>query len=163
MLIEQQKRTKKIKIRPVRVRAYYEIIEKICERGDFLINGRRIPGYRNYYYQSGIWLTWKLPRSRKKLLQSIEKWKWRMPGIAYDRSKMDLEMRHQDHFDDFDNNNNRIARYDKFHGQEATIVTEIKNKSGPSEIKVFFEDGEEKEIKIRNRNSVLKEIERILN
>jgi hypothetical protein len=85
-----------------------------------------------------------------------------MPGIQYDHSKIDIESRHQDHFDDFDVYKKRIERYDDFHGLESTIVTEIKNKSGPSEIKVFYEDGEEKKIKIRNRNSVLNEIERIL-
>jgi len=156
--------TKKSKKRAtaVRVRIYYQIIEKICEQGDFVCNGNTIPGFRNYYYTSGLWLTWKLPRSKKLLLDSIRKWKWRMPGIQYDHSKMDIESRHQDHFDDFDMNKKRISHYDDFHGLESTIVTEIKNKSGPSEIKVFFEDGEEKEINIHNRNSVMKEIERLL-
>jgi hypothetical protein len=146
----------------VRVRIYYQIIEKICEQGNFVRNGSSIQGFRNYYYTSGLWLTWKLPRSKKLLMESIRKWKWRMPGIQYDHSKMDIESRHQDHFDDFDTNKKRIDHYDDFHGQESTIVTEIKNKSGPSEIRVFFENGEEKEITIRNRNSVVKEIERLL-
>ena len=150
------------KVKPIRVRIYYEIIEKICEHGKFIRNGSTVDGFRNYYYTSGLWLTWKLPRSRKLLLESIRKWKWRMSGIQYDHSKMDIESRHQDHFDDFDVNNKRIDRYDDFHGLESTIVTEIKNKSGPTEIKVFFENGEEKEIKIRNRNSAVKEIERLL-
>ncbi len=158
----QSKNSKEVKVRPVRVRIYYEIIEKICEQGNFILNGSTIQGFRNYYYTSGLWLTWKLPRSKKTLLQSIQKWKWRLPGINYDHSKMDLESRHQDHFDDFDINKKRIKYYDDFHGLESTIVTEIKNKSGPSEIKVFYDDGEEKEINIRNRNSAIKEIERIL-
>jgi hypothetical protein len=158
----QTKKNKEPKARPIRVRIYYEIIEKICEQGKFIRNGNTIDGFRNYYYTSGLWLTWKLPRSKKVLLQSINKWKWRMPGINYDHSKMDIESRHQDHFDDFDINKKPIQHYDDFHGLESTIVTEIKNKSGPSEIKVFYEDGEEKKIKIRNRNSVVKEIERIL-
>lgn len=149
-------------IRPVRVRIYYDIIETIREQGDFIINGRAVRGVRNYYYQSGMWLTWKLPRSRKKLLASLQKWKWRMPGIDYDHSKMDIESRHQDHYADFDENNKPIAYYDNFHGHEATIVTEISNKSGPNQIKVFFDNGEEKEIKIKQRSRVLKEIERLL-
>jgi len=157
--------TKKVKAaeaRPIRVRIYYEIIEKICEQGNFIRNGGTIQGFRNYYYTSGLWLTWKLPRSKKLLIQSINKWKWRMPGISYDHSKIDIESRHQDHFDDFDINKKPIKHYDDFHGLESTIVTEIKNKSGPSEIKVFYDDGEEMKINIRNRNSVIKDIERIL-
>ena len=75
---------------------------------------------------------------------------------------MDLESRRQDHFDDFDTNNKRVEHYDNFHGMESTIVTEIKNKSGPVEIRVFFDDGEEKEIKVRNRNNVIKEVDRLL-
>jgi len=158
----QIKRKKEVNATPVRVRIYYEIIEKICEQGNFILNGGSIQGFRNYYFTSGLWLTWKLPRSKKLLLQSINKWKWRMPGINYDHSKMDIESRHQDHFDDFDVNKKRIKHYDDFHGLESTIVTEIKNKSGPSEIKIFYDDGEEQKINIRNRNSVLNEIERIL-
>jgi hypothetical protein len=149
-------------IHPVRVRIYYDIIEKIREQGDFIVNGKMIPGFRNYYFTSGMWLTWKLPRSKKKLLQSIQKWKWRSPGISYDHSKMDIESRCQDHFDDFDTNNRRIRYCDTFHGLESTIVTEITNKSGPNEIKVFYDNGEEKEIKIRQRSRVVKEIERLL-
>lgn len=156
------KKIKEEKARPVRVRIYYEIIEKICEHGDFILNGGTVQGFRNYYFTSGLWLTWKLPRSKKLLLQSINKWKWRMPGINYDHSKMDIESRHQDHFDDFDVNKKPIKHYDDFHGLESTIITEIKNKSGPSEIKVFYDDGEEMVIDIRNRNSVIKDIERIL-
>lgn len=159
--IEVRRKTRE-KVRPVRVRIYYDIIEKICEQGDFIINGRKIQGIRNYYYTSGIWLTWKLPRSKKKLIQSIQKWKWSLHGISYDHSKMDLESRRQDHFDDFDSHNQRIEYYDNFHGLEATIISEIKNKSGPSEIRVFYENGEEKEIEIRNRNSVIRDVERLL-
>ena len=152
----------KKKARPIRVRIYYQIIEKICEQGKFVRNGCTIDGFRNYYYDSGLWLTWKLPRSKKMLLESVKKWKWRLPGIEYDYSKFDIENRHQDHFDDFDTNKKAINYYDDFHGLESTIVTEIKNKSGPSEIKVFYDDGEELQINIRNRNSVIKDIERIL-
>jgi len=148
--------------RPIRVRIYYEIIEKICEQGNFVRNGSSVEGFRNYYYTSGLWLTWKLPRSKKRLLESIRKWKWRLPGIDYDYSKFDIENRHQDHFDDFDVNKKSIKYYDDFHGLESTIVTEIKNKSGPSEIKVFYDNGEEIQIDIRNRNSVVKDMERIL-
>ena len=72
------KKIKEEKARPVRVRIYYEIIEKICEHGDFILNGGTVQGFRNYYFTSGLWLTWKLPRSKKLLLQSINKWKWRM-------------------------------------------------------------------------------------
>jgi hypothetical protein len=147
---------------PVRVHIYYNIIEKIREQGDFLVNGRMIPGVRNYYFNSGLWLTWKLPRSKKQLLDAIQKWKWRMPGIEYDHSKMDIESRHQDHFDDFDINNKRIARCEKFHGREATIVTEIQSKSGPVEIRVFFDDGREKAINVHSRTSVLRDMERLL-
>jgi hypothetical protein len=149
-------------VRPVRVRIYYDILETIREQGDFIINGRVVPGVRNYYYSSGIWLTWKLPRSKKKLLASLQKWKWRLPGIDYDHSKMDLESRHQDHYTDFDEKSKPITYYDNFHGREATIVTEISNKSGPNQIKVFFNNGEEKEIKIGQRSRVIKEIERLL-
>jgi hypothetical protein len=162
MALTEKNKVKSNGIKPVRVRIHYEIIEKIREQGDFIINGRCIRGVRDYYYNSGIWLTWKLPRSRKKLLASLQKWKWRMPGIDYDHSKMDIEGRHQDHFTDFDENNRRITHYDNFQGHEATIVTEIINKSGPNEIKVFFDSGEEKEIKIKQRSRVVKEIERLL-
>jgi hypothetical protein len=147
---------------PVRVHIYYNIIEKIREQGDFIVHGRSIPGVRNYYFNSGLWLTWKLPRSKKQLLDAIQKWKWRMPGIEYDHSKMDLESRHQDHFDDIDTNNKRIEHSENFHGREATIVTEIKNKSGPVAIRVFFDDGKEKEISVHNRTSVLRDMERLL-
>ncbi len=85
-----------------------------------------------------------------------------IPRDNYDHSKMDIENRCQDHFDDFDQNNKRISHYDNFHGLEATIVTEITNKSGPNEIKVFYDNGEEKEIKIKQRSRVVKEIERLL-
>jgi len=156
------KRENNDEIRPVRVRIYYDIIEKIREQGDFIVNGKPVPGFRNYYFTSGMWLTWKLPRSRKKLIQSIQKWKWRSPGINYDHSKIDIESRCQDHFDDFDGNNKRIQHSENFHGLESTIVTEITNKSGPNEIKVFFDNGEEKEIKINQRSRVVKEIERLL-
>ncbi len=152
MTVTQTKKRTLTKVRPVRVRIYYPIIEKIREYGDFITNGTKTPGFRTYYYNSGLWLTWKLPRSKKKLIQSIRKWRWRMPGIEYDQSKMDLEYRHQDHYDDFDTNNKRIEHYENFHGLESTIISEIMNKSGPSEIWVFYEDGVEREIKIRNRN-----------
>ena len=75
---------------------------------------------------------------------------------------MDLESRHQDHFTDFDERNKPITYYDNFHGHEATIVTEISNKSGPTQIKVFYDNGEVKEIKIKQRSRVLKEVERLL-
>ena len=162
MISDVKKNSKNTLTKPVRVRIYYDIIETIREQGDFIINGRSIPGIRNYYYQSGMWLTWKLPRSRKKLLASLQKWKWRLPGIDYDHSKMDLESRHQDHYADFDADNKPITYYDNFQGHEATIVTEISNKSGPNQIRVFFDNGEEKEIKIKQRSRVLKEIERLL-
>ena len=38
--------------KPVRARIYYKIEEKMCERGNYLIKGSKIPGYRNYYYKN---------------------------------------------------------------------------------------------------------------
>jgi hypothetical protein len=149
--------------RPVRARIYYQIEEKICERGDYLINDKRIPGYRNYFYKSAMWLTWKLPRSTMALISSVRKWTWRHPGITYDQCKMDLEKRRQDHFADYTLNNKKIKNYDRFHGQESTIFTQIQNKTGPSEIYVFFDDGREVKIKRDKPNRVLKKLQQILN
>jgi len=150
-------------VTPVRARIYYQIEEKICERGDYRVNGDLIPGYRNYYYKSAIWLTWRLPRSKTNLLRSVRKWKWEHPGITYDQSKMDLEKRRQDHFDDFTIENKRLKNYDIFHGMESTIYTQIYNKRGPSEIRVFFDDGREVVIKPGKRKNILAKLEKMLN
>ena len=163
MTVAQKKRRTSTKVRPLRVRIYYPIIEKIREYGDFITNGTKTPGFRTYYYNSGLWLTWKLPRSKKKLLDSIRKWKWRMPGIEYDQSKMDLDKRRQDHFTDYTVENKKIKKYDKFLGQESTIYTQIQNTTGPSEIYVFFDDGKEVRIKPNGREKVLEKLQQILN
>jgi len=149
--------------RPVRARVYYQIEEKICERGDYVIDREKIPGYRNYFYKSAIWLTWKLPRSRMNLINSIRKWKWIHPGINYDQSKMDLDKRYQDYYSDYTVDDKKLKNYDKFHGMESTIYTQIQNKTGPSDIRVFFEDGKEVKIKPDNPKKVLKKLEKILN
>ncbi len=149
--------------KPVRARIYYHIEEKICERGDYLINDELVPGYRNYYYKSALWLTWRLPRSKTKLLRSLKKWKWKHPGIEYDQSKMDLEKRYQDYYADFSIDDRKIQNYDKFHGLESTIYTQIQNKTGPSEIYIFFDDGQEISIKPACREKVLKKLEKLLN
>jgi hypothetical protein len=147
----------------VRARIYYQIDEKICERGEYLINSKKIRGYRNYYYKSAMWLSWKLPRSQSYFLKSIKRWQWKFPGIVYDKSKMDLEKRYQDHFDDFTLDNKHIKGYEKFHGLESTIVTQLQNKCGPSEIKIYFDNGEEIELDVRSKDKVLKELQKILN
>jgi hypothetical protein len=149
--------------KPVRARIYYKIEEKIVERGDYIINDEQIPGYRNYYYNSAIWLTWKLPRSTMSLISSIRKWTWTHPGIKYDQSKMDLDKRRQDHFMDFTIEDKRIKKYDKFLGQESTIHTQIQNTSGPSEIYVFFDNGKEIRIKANGREKVLAKLQQLLN
>ena len=149
--------------KPVRAKIYYKIEEKICERGDYVINNEMIPGYRNYFYQSAIWLTWKLPRSTRALLSSVKKWTWRHPGIQYDRSKMDLDKRRQDHYTDYTVADKKIKKYDNFHGQESTIYTQIRNTTGPSEIYVFFDDGKEIKIKPSGREKVLEKLQQILN
>jgi hypothetical protein len=148
---------------PVRARIYYQIDEKICERGEYLVNAKKIRGYRNYYYKSAMWLSWKLPRSKSYFLQSVKKWNWKFPGIVYDKSRMDLEKRYQDHFDDFTIDNKSIKEYEKFHGLESTIVTQLQNKCGPSEIKIYFDNGEEMEIDIKSKDKVLKKLQKILN
>lgn len=149
--------------KPVRAKIYYKIEEKICERGDYFINNEMIPGYRNYFYQSAIWLTWKLPRSTMALISSVRKWTWRHPGIKYDQSKMDLDKRRQDHYTDYTVKDKKIKKYDKFHGQESTIYTQIRNTTGPSEIYVFFDDGKEIRIKPNGREKVLEKLQQILN
>ena len=149
--------------RPVRARVYYQIEEKICERGDYVIDKEKIAGYRNYFYKSAIWLTWKLPRSKLNLLNSIRKWKWKHPGINYDQSKMDLDKRYQDYYSDYTVEDKKLKNYDIFHGMESTIYTQIQNTSGPSEIRVFFDDGKEVKIKPDCRKNVLKKLEKMLN
>jgi hypothetical protein len=149
--------------KPVRAKIYYQIEEKICERGDYVINNKRVPGYRNYYYRSALWLIWRLPRSKSKLLKSVKKWKWKHPGIEYDQSKMDLEKRCQEHYTDFSLDDKKILHYDGFHGLESTIYTQIRNKNGPSEISIFFDDGQEIFIKPVDREKVLKRLQKLLN
>jgi len=149
--------------KPIRARIYYHIEEKICEKGNYLIDDELIPGYRNYYYKSALWLTWRLPRSKTKLLRSVKKWKWKHPGIEYDQSKMDLENRSQDYYADFLLDDRRIENYDKFHGLESTIFTQIQNKIGPSEIYIFFDNGKEIYIKPASPKRVLKRLEKLLN
>jgi hypothetical protein len=148
--------------KPVRARIYYKIEEKMCERGNYLIKGSKIPGYRNYYYKSALWLTWKLPKSKENLLRSIKKWKWESPCINYDHSKMDLNKRFQDHFDDYTADNKKIKDYDKFQGQESTIVTQIVSKKGPNQIKVFLDNGKEIEIKTTSKLTVLKKLQKLI-
>ena len=82
--------------------------------------------------------------------------------IEYDQSKMDLEKRYQDYYVDFSLDDKKIKHYEKFHGLEATIYTQIRNKTGPSKIYIFFDNGEEISIKPVCREKVLKKLEKIL-
>ena len=148
--------------KPVRVRIYYEIDEIIRERGDYLVGHQTIEGHRSYIYKSGLWLTWKLPRSKQKLLQTIKRWKWKSPYIDYDQAKVDLERRSQDHFEDYNLDNKKITKYDKFHGAESTIVSQIKNNDGPSEIKIFFDNGQELDVKVSSREETLLKVKKII-
>jgi hypothetical protein len=76
---------------------------------------------------------------------------------------MDLGKRRQDYFTDYTVDDRKIKKYDKFHGQESTIFTQIQNKTGPSEIYVFFDDGKEVKIKVDRPEKVLQKLEQILN
>ena len=148
---------------PIRARIYYKIDEKICESGEYLIKDKKVRGYRNYYYKSALWLSWKLPRSKSYFLQSVKKWNWKLPGIYYDQSKVDLDKRYQDYYEDFTGDNKSISKYDKFHGLESTIISQLQNKCGPSEIKIYYDNGEEIEIDVKSKEKVLRRLQKILN
>jgi len=140
---------------PVKIKIYYQISEKIFERGDYLIKHKKVHGHREYKYTSAVWITWNLPKSKKKLLKALRQWNWRMGEIQYDHSKVDLDRRRQDTFADYDENKKLLSVYDKFNGEENTIITRVENKSGPQRIYLYFDDGSEKEVPISDQNTTM--------
>jgi len=146
----------------VRAKIYYKVREKIFQNGDYIVEGKKIKGHRNYYYNSALWLMWNLPKSKQALLKAIEKWSWKTPDINYDHSKFDFENRRQERCVDLNENDEMIAIYQRFNGEERTIISFLEAELGPDVIKICYDDGQEKEIKITSRNDTLRRMKKIL-
>lgn len=151
-----------IMAKPIRVKVYYDVHEKIFQNGVYLVKGKKINGHRDYYYRSALWLMWNLPRSREKLLKAIRKWSWKSMDIAYDQSKFDFNKRRQDHYSDFNENNELIEKYDRFNGEERTIVSSLSASNGPGMIKVCYDNGREEDISVTTKKETLQRVRRVL-
>jgi hypothetical protein len=143
---------------PVWAKIYYPVIEKIHQSGEYEIDGKKIRGYRLYYYNSALWLMWKIPKSKKDLYKAVQKWSWRTPEIKYDKSKLEIAQRHQDQVYDYNESHKQIKEYDKFNGEERTLLSSLAAKKGPEIIKVCYDNGEEKDIRVTKGNATLKRL-----
>jgi hypothetical protein len=146
----------------VRAKIYYKVREKIFQNGDYIVAGKKVKGHRDYYYKSALWLMWNLPKSKNALLQTIEKWYWKTPDINYDHSKFDFDKRRQERCIDFNDNDELISIYQRFNGEERTIVSSLEADSGPNVIKICYDDGKEKDVKITSRRDTLRRMKKIL-
>jgi hypothetical protein len=148
---------------PIKIKIYYPISEKIYERGDYQIKSRKVQGHREYKYSSAVWLTWNLPKSKQNLIRALRQWTWRMGDIDYDHSKVDLDKRRQDAFADYDKDKKLLSVYDKFDGEENTIITRVENNSGPQKICIYFADGTEREVEISDQSEIIEILKEYIN
>jgi len=84
------------------------------------------------------------------------------PNINYDHSKFDFDKRRQERCVDLNENDEMIAIYQRFNGEERTIISFLEAELGPDVIKICYDDGQEKEIKITSRNDTLRRMKKIL-